>query len=476
MTRTPHTSTTERAGSAPWALATLSLCMLLASLGTSIANVGLPALARAFGASFGEVQWVVLAYLLAVTTLTVGAGRLGDASGRRRGLLAGSALFSAASLLCGVAPALWVLIAARAAQGLGAALLMTLAVASVGDTVPKERTGRAMGLLGTMSAVGTALGPALGGVLSAELGWRALFLGTAPLGLLALLLAQRHLPHDRGAAPEDGFDRGGTLLLALTLGAYALAVTVGDGRRGSIDATLLGAAVAGLGLFVLAERRARAPLIPLSMLHDPALVGGLVTSALVSTVVMTTLVVGPFHLSRALELDAAAMGLVMSAGPLVAALTGLPAGRAVDRLGARRTTVAGLVGLAVGALALSSTATLGIAGYVGPIAVITASYALFQTANNTSVMADVRPDRRGVASGLLNLSRNLGLVTGASVMGAVFAWAAADDVTTASPAAVARGTRTTFAVAASLIGVCLAIAAGTRALRARGEGLTRATA
>ncbi|RUU12172.1 MFS transporter, partial [Mesorhizobium sp. USDA-HM6] len=146
------------------ALTSLSLAMLLSSLSTSIANVALPTLATAFAASFPAVQWVVLAYLLAITSMIVSVGRLGDLVGRRLLLIAGLTLFSAASLAAALAPTLPLLIAARAAQGLGAAVMMALTIAIVGETVPKERTGSAMGLLGTMSAVGTALGPSLGGV------------------------------------------------------------------------------------------------------------------------------------------------------------------------------------------------------------------------------------------------------------------------------------------------------------------------
>lgn len=121
--------------------------MLMSSLDTSIANAGLPTLAQAFNASFQEVQWIVLAYLLAITTLIVSLGRLGDIVGRCRLLLIGIGLFTVASLLCGVAPTLWLLITARAAQGLGAAIMMALTVALVGETVPKSQTGSAMGLL-----------------------------------------------------------------------------------------------------------------------------------------------------------------------------------------------------------------------------------------------------------------------------------------------------------------------------------------
>jgi EmrB/QacA subfamily drug resistance transporter len=448
--------------------------MLLSSLATSIANVALPTLARAFTASFQEVQWVVLAYLLAITTLIVSVGRLGDVLGRRRLLLAGIILFTVSSALCGVAPTLRLLIAARAAQGLGAAVLMALALAFVGETVPKEKTGSAMGLLGTTSAIGTALGPSLGGLLIARLGWPALFLLNVPLGLVALLLAYRHLPLDRQAPQRPAADRArfdtlGTLLLALTLAAYALAMTQGRGSFGPLNLALLLAAFIGAGLFVLAETRAASPLIPLAMFRNPLLRAGFAMSTLVTTVVMATLVVGPFYLSGALALDAARVGLVLSAGPIVAALAGVPAGRVVDRFGAHRMSLAGLLGMAAGSSILPLLpARFGVPGYLAPLVVLTAGYALFQAANNTAVLTEVRPDQRGVVSGMLNLSRNLGLITGASVMGTVFALGSATtNVLTARPEAVAAGMRLTFAVAAALIVVALAIASVSHALARR---------
>ncbi|WP_338586308.1 MFS transporter [Pseudomonas sp. MAG733B] len=449
-----------------WALLSLSLSMLLSSLGTSIANVGLPTLAEVFDASFQQVQWIVLAYLLAITTLIVSVGRLGDLIGRRRLLLSGIGLFTLASALCGLAPTLDLLIGARALQGLGAAIMMALTLAFVGETVSKEKTGSAMGLLGTMSAIGTAMGPSLGGVLIATFGWQAIFLITVPLGLLTLLLAHRYLPVDRQTAKRAVFDPLGTLVLALTLGAYALAMTLGRGHFGALNIALLLAACVGVGVFVWVEDRVAAPLIRLAMFRDPQLSGSLVMSLLVTTVLMTTLVVGPFYLSQALGLNAIGVGLVMSVGPLVAALTGVPAGRIADRFGARRMTFAGLIAIALGCFLLSVLpSSYGIGGYIAPIVVITLGYAVFQTANNTAVMADVQPEQRGVVSGLLNLSRNLGLITGASVLGAVFAMASATvDLSTAQPDAIASGMRLTFTVALGLIGIACLIAVGSHAL------------
>lgn len=454
-----------------WGLASLALPVLLSSLGTSIVNVALPELVVAFETSFQSVQWIVLAYLLVITSLVVSAGRLGDIFGRRRSLLLGIALFTGASLLCAVAPALWQLILARGLQGLGAALMMALSMAMVGETVSQARTGRAIGLLGTMSAIGTALGPSLGGLLIAGAGWRSIFLINLPLGLLAWWLAYRQLPEDRNhpAKADAGFDVAGTLLLAASLAAYALAMTLGQGRVDRLNMVLLVLFACGIGLFVRAEAKARSPLIRLDLLREPQFGSSLAQSALVSTVMMTTLVVGPFYLARGLGLDAAQLGVVMSAGPLVAALSAAPAGRIADRFGAHSVACLGLVGMLAGALALATLpAAFGVPGYLAPLLFMTASYALFQTANNTSVMREVGPGQRGVVSGMLNLSRNLGLITGASVMGAVFAAASASpDIAAAHAAAVAGGMRTSFAVAAALVLAAIAIAAGARRLTVR---------
>ena len=380
------------------ALFSLSLSMLLASLGTSIANVGLPSLAQAFEAPFQAVQWVVLAYLLAITAVIVSAGRLGDRLGRGRLLLAGLLLFAAACGLCGLAPTLPWLIAARVLQGLGAAVMMAMTLGMVGDTVSKERTGRVMGLLGTLSAVGTAMGPSVGGVLLSLWSWRALFLLGAPLGLLAAALAYRYLPDEPGA-------------------------------------------------------RAAAPFW--SALASPGLRNGLGMSALVSAVMMATFVVGPFYLSRGLGLAPAWMGLVMAVGPCVAAATGVPAGHLTDRFGSSPMTSLGLAIMAVGALSLALAS--GLLAYLGALVLLTSGYSLFQAANNTAVMSEADAARRGTISGLLNLSRNLGLIFGASALGARFAWTT-PDVTHATPQSVADGLHATFTAAFALILLASAMA------------------
>ncbi|MDN0109644.1 MFS transporter [Yersinia mollaretii] len=435
----------------------LSLPMLLSSLATSIVNVGLPTLTQAFNASFQEAQWVVLAYLLAITTSAITIGRMGDIINKRLLLKAGIALFTLASLGCALAPRIELLIAARVFQGLGAAAMMTLTLALVGETISQGKTGRVMGMLGTLSAIGTALGPSLGGVLIAEFGWPAMFLITLPFGLLAWLLVSRYLPPPAAPSPQTpkpitGFDPLGILLLGLTLALYALSMTLGHGTFTVLNFVLLVGAAIGVGLFGWAESRAAYPLIQIAMLRQPVLRSGLITSVLVTTIMMATLVVGPFYLSLALNLPAEWVGLAMSGGPVIAALCGVPAGYLVDRFGAKGMVIVGLSALTLGAMVLTMISpAAGILGYVVPVCLMTAGYAIFQAANNTVMISAVGADQRGVVSGMLNLARNLGLMTGASVMGAIFAFASSShDIQWATVSQISEGMRLTYAVAALL--------------------------
>ncbi len=434
----------------------LSLAILLSQLGTNVVTVALPTLVTELGVDFGSVQRVVVSYLLVVTALIVGVGRFGDQLGKKRLYLWGLAVFMAASVLCAASTTLPLLIAGRAGQGLGGAIVMALSFAFIGEVFPRERTGFAMGVLSTMISFGIALGPSLGALALAAFGWQAVFWVNLPFGLLAFVLIGRYLPDAVDApkhpAPAARFDWLGTILLALTLGAYALAMTF-SGKLG-FGAPLvrqlgLGALV-GLVLFLAVQVKARAPLLRLAMFRDALLSTSMAMSVLVYAVMMATLVLGPFYLSRALGLDTRMVGLVMTVGPLAAALMGVPAGAVADRIGATPAMVMGLASFTTGAIAMSFVSREGgVALYVAAILLISVGLAFFQTPNNTAVMAQARPDQRGLVSGLLALARNLGLITGASLMGALFA-GVVGDAATASPDAIADGMRVAFRVAAAM--------------------------
>ena len=402
-----ETSGPAAAGAPRSTVAALSACTLLAAMGTSMANALLPGLATHFGASLARVQPVVLAYLLALTAVIVYAGRLGDVHGRRRVLAAGITVFSIASIACALAPTLAALALARAVQGAGAAAMMALSMALLRDAAPAAQAGRAMGLLATTSAFGTALGPALGGALAAASGWRAAFAVLALLALGTLVLARR----DRSADTSPG------------------------ARPRTASGTAHG------------------------MRRLPA--RNLATNALVSAVMMATLVVGPFYLARGLALGEAGIGLVLSVGPVASIACGIPAGRAVDRFGARAMMLAGLLALGAGSLALVLLpAAVGLAGYVAAILVLAPGYQLFQAANNVATLDGVEAARRGAVSGLLTLSRNIGLLAGASLMPAIFALASRAAEGRGAPAeAATSGLQATFATAAGVVAIAFAFAA-----------------
>lgn len=438
-------------------LAALSLAILLPSLGTSITNVALPTLANSFDATMADVQWVVIVYLLAVTSLIVGAGRLGDLVGRRRLLLAGMALFSAASAVGALSPGLAILIAARAVQGVGGAVMMTLTVAMVGDLVPKDRTGSAMGLLGTVSAVGTALGPTLGGALIAAWGWPSVFAVPAALGVVAAAAGGALFPADAKAAGRmTGFDLRGLSLLAFSLGTCSGAFTLGSRMPGVALLGLCVVSALGFAAFVRTETRAPAPLVRLDILRDRTLGTGLASLMLVSAIVMATLVVGPFYLSGVLGLDPVETGMVMSIGPAVAALTGVPAGRVVDRLGSFPVIVAGLLSVMTGSLLLTLMPVLiGAGGYAVSLVVLTFGYAMFQAANMTAIMQTTANEHRGVTSALVGLARNMGLIWGASAMAAVYAMGPGLAEAIGFSAGSGAGLATVFSAAACVAGASL---------------------
>jgi MFS family permease len=192
-------------------------------------------------------------------------------------------------------------------------------------------------------------------------------------------------------------------------------------------------------------------------MRDVKLVAGLTSNMLTSAVMMATLVVGPFYLSQGIGLDVLTVGVIVSIGPIVAAISGVPAGFVVDKFGARAVLVAGLAQVLVGCSALAMlTRAAGVSGYVAALAVLTSGYQLFLAANNTAVMLSASEEQRGVISGMLTLSRNLGLATGASLMGGIFA-ALIDGLAAGNLDSVARALNITFAFAGGLILIALAV-------------------
>ncbi|MEM8582176.1 MAG: MFS transporter, partial [Pseudomonadota bacterium] len=398
-----------------------SLSIVLAALGISTAAVTLPEVSDGFLGQSLDPTLVVSIYVLAITALIVPMGRAGDLYGKRAVLVSGLCLYVFGAFVASEAPTLPILIASRFLQGAGAAGMMAMPLALVRDFVPTEQTGRWMGAMGMMSAIGTASGPALGGVVVANFGWRAVYLLLIPMALAALVLCLLCFPTSKRPDRQQGIDLPGASALAISLAA--LTWLLSDMANGFDASIIVLAAVAGGSLvaFLLIEANTAAPIIPLSLLRSSQLLVSFAMNAIGSFVMMGMLVVGPFFLMDGLGLTTVQMGLAMSVGPISSALSGIPAGRFTEKTGAARALTAGASAMAVSCAAMAVLPYFfGLGGFVLAFVLLAPSYQVFLAALNTSVMENASEQDRGVTSGILNLSRNFGFILGAGAVSAVF--------------------------------------------------------
>ena len=431
------------------AILVLSLSTLVAAIDTNIVNIGLPTISRELHTGFSSAQWVMLSYMLAVTVLIVGVGRIGDLFGKKWIFNAGLLLFSASSLFCGLSGSIAMLIAMRALQGVGGAILMALSFALVGDLIPKEKIMGNMAVLTAMLPIGFALGPTVGGLLLSLGSWRYLFFFNVPLGLAALLLALQ-FPDDRKPAAESRFDWVGLLLMVAALFAYVMGITRTEDAGMAPETMLLflGSA-AGLLAFLLWERRADAPLVELSMFRSGTFSASLVVSVLVYTVITGNWLIVPFYLQQAKGFSTLACGLMMTVGPVGCAIFTPAASMLAKRFGSFAVMKAGVLAFAAGTFWMSTLSLrTGAAGFCIALFCFNGSLAFFQTPNNAEVISAAPPEKRGVASGLLNLSRTVGQTSGTAILGAIFyCFAGTKDLAGAKPAAIVSGIRFSYLIA-----------------------------
>jgi MFS family permease len=361
--------------------------------------------------SFNAVQFVVLGYLVTMTGLAVYAGRLGDRFGKRRLLFAGLGLFALASLVCTTAPNLPVLVAGRALQGAGAALLSALALAMVVDVMPPGKAGSGLGVLSATSAVGTMIGPTAGAFLIALGGWRAIFALNVPLAIVVYVILRfttKPLPAGQRSAetPAAGWRMPRVLKVSLA------------------------------------------------------------ANFLVNMMMVSTLILAPFVLARAFLLSIHATGLVMGIGPLMTVLFALLAGRFADKLDAGAVTVIGLTFFAFGTLSMALLhAQFGLIAYIIPVLLIGGGWGLFQTSNNHVMLNECEPGRRGTVSGWLSLSRNLGLIFGTAMISQLFSAVTRGNVQ--SGEAVVNALHVVFTVGTCVIVTALALVIYVYLLRLR---------
>ena len=442
-----------------WAMFGVGLGVLMFTIDTSIVNIALPTLVHVFHTNFATIQWVVLSYLLVVTALVLGAARLGDLLGKKQLYLAGLILFTFSSLLCGLAPGDYWLIGFRALQGLGAVMISALGAAIITEVFPRSERGRALGIIGAVVSLGVALGPTVGGLLITISGWRTIFLVNVPIGIFASLVVVRSVPASIRNNKKQRFDWLGALIMTVTLVCFAVGMTEGQNHGFTNSRTLLLLAIAAIGLvsFLWIESHIKYPMLDLQMFHNMQFSLSLLTALLVYVVITGVIFITPFFLELVLHYPTQKVGLLLAVSPILGGIFAPFSGNLSDRFGTRIISLIGLLLMTIGCLAISTFDThLTEVGYIVRIVPYGIGFGMFQSPNNSAILGQAPPERLGIASGLLSLSRTLGQTTGLAIMSTLFALltlssSSAIDVTTAPPEALVMGYQGTFRIAAIVL-------------------------
>lgn len=427
----------------PWAiLLTLSLGFFMTLLDLTIVNIAIPSMIDKLDASLDEVLWVVNAYILVLAVLLITAGRLGDLWGKKNLFIAGVALFTLSSLACGISQDPAQLIAARAVQGLGAALLMPQTMSIIISVFPPERRGAALGVWGAVAGVSTIAGPTVGGLLVTSLDWRWIFFVNLPIGILVLAMAVPILPgHTRTV--RHRFDIVGVLLASAALFCLTFALT--EGQKYEWNEGIWGLIAAGLALFVIfvvyqRGRQDREPLVPFSLFKDRNftilnLVGAAVSVGMIGMFLPMTI-----YLQSVLGFSALKAGLVMAPSSLVSMFLAPVAGRMSDRIGGKFILMTGLTLYAVGMAWIVVIADVGTnwTAFIAPLVVSGFGIGGVFAPMATEATRNVPPHLAGAASGVNNTIRQVGSVLGSAAVGAVLqnqlASSLRDEATTRSAA------------------------------------------
>jgi EmrB/QacA subfamily drug resistance transporter len=443
-------------------LVAIGVGTFMSALDGSVVNTILPVVARDFGSTVAAIEWVVTIYLLVVSGLLLSVGRLGDLRGHKAVYLGGFAIFVAASACCGVAASPVVLVAARGVQAIGGAMLYANSPAILTTSFPAHERGRALGLQATMTYLGLTAGPSVGGWLAGLLGWRAVFYINVPVGLVALALGWRFIPHDAGRDRAERFDRAGALIFLAGLVALLLALNRGAdlGWASPIIVGSLLAAVALLAAFVAIERRVPAPMLDLALFRSRTFSASVLSAVLNYVCVYTVLFMLPFHLIQARGLTPAQAGAILTTQPIVMAIVAPLSGTLSDRIGARALGVGGMGGLTFGLWLLSRlTLQSPTSSIVLGLGVVGLGTGMFISPNSSALMGAAPRHRQGIASGVLALARNVGMVLGVGLAGAVYTTAHVRGMALGAAPAVVSAVAATFAVAAVIAAVGMITAA-----------------
>jgi len=441
-----HTSLSDRRRR--YTLVAASLGFVLVLLDVSVVNVALESLRVGFDTDVAGLQWVVNAYTLVFAALLLSTGALGDRLGAKRVFMAGFAVFTLASLGCGLATSLGALITARIVQGFGAAMLVPTSLSLLQQAFPDPvARSRAVGWWGAAGGIALAAGPVLGGLLVTQIGWRSIFLINLPIGLLGLWLTRRNAPAGL-ARPSKGFDMSGQCMAILALGSLTAALTEAS-RLGWRHPLVLGGlvlfALAG-GLFLWLESRSPHPMLPLALFRHSTFSVASIAGLIVNFAYYGLVFVFSLFFQSIQHFSPRQTGLAFLPMTAILMVMNIVAGHLITRLGARRIMVAGLIMAAVGyLLLLPVTAEGAYVRLILPMLLAASGIALTIPTMTNATLSVVDAARAGIASGVLNSARQIGGVLGVAVFGFL--------VRSVAPALFMNGMHISIALASALLAI-----------------------
>ena len=414
----------------PYVLVATIVASAMAFIDSTVVGIAVPAIQKDLAADIVAMQWVANGYLLMLGALILVGGGLGDRIGRRRVFLIGIVAFTAASLLSALAPSAALLIAARMIQGVGAALLVPQSLAIISANFPKDIRGKAIGTWAAASAVTTALGPPIGGLLIDLLSWRAAFWINLPLAAIALALTWRFVPESRDESEKGPIDWPGAGIAVVAFGALThglSALAKGQVSSPAIVAAIV-AGLASVALFALVERRAANPITPPALFRSKIFTSVNIVTVFLYGALSGVLFLLPFDLINRRGLSAATTGLIMLPFGLIIGVFSRFTGALADTNGPRFFLVAGPLMVGAGSLGFALVVPDLWLGVVLPVALVGGGMALAASPLTTAVMNAAPDGKSGAASGISNAASRLGGVVAIAIFGAtagvVFGWQA----------------------------------------------------
>ena len=404
-------------------LVSVGLSSFMAALDGSVVNTVLPVIRQYFNSDVATIEWTVVIYLLVLSSLLLSFGRLGDMLGHKRIFIAGFGVFVISSMLCGLSVSAWMLVTMRAIQAFGAAMMAANSPAILTKNFPPNQRGQALGLGATMTYLGLVTGPSLGGMLAQHFGWRSIFYINVPVSLIGILFGIQLIPKDHnGEQNKEPFDLPGALLFSVGLIALLFSLNQGHAYGWGSGIILGGLILSGLLLagFIAVERRTAKPMLDLSLFNNRIFSLSSISAVLNYISLYSITFLMPFYLIQGRGLNPAQAGLLLTAQPLLMAITAPLSGSLSDKIGTRLPAMLGMAILAVGLFLLSRLTPVTPLWYILlSLATAGTGIGIFISPNNSALMGAAPRNRQGIAAGVLATARSVGMVLGVGIAGAI---------------------------------------------------------